>query len=138
MAYLPHTWKIGTISSAEPGTDYVVSSSDRGVALLGIHRLQVNWGKRNKFHLEEVIRVLCVDDPGIGPNPPDAGFDTHGGMGTGRYNGLQDATIEWVFTDAGEPGKEDTATIVIRDGSGGIVLSVSGSLNRGNHQAHKE
>lgn len=102
------------------------------------NNLQVNWGKNNKFHLESLTSASCTDDPAIIPNPPAAGFDTYQGTGTGRYNGVAVATAKWTFTDAGEPGKNDFATILIKDSSGNIVLSVSGNLNGGNQQAHKE
>ncbi|SRR6266508_144267 len=97
------------------------------------NNLQVNWGKGNHFHLEALSSASCSDDPGIAPNPPPAGFDTYRGKGTGRCNGLP-ATVEWTFTDAGEPGKNDTAEIHI---TGGCTLDVSGNLRSGNHQAHK-
>lgn len=100
--------------------------------------MQVNWGDGNRFHLESVASASCSDDPTITPNPPAAGFDTHSGTGTGRFNGVEGATVEWTFTDAGEPGTGDTAKIVIRDGFGMTVLEVSGTLTKGNHQAHKE
>jgi len=101
------------------------------------NRLEVNWGKGNKFHLESLTSASCTDDPGIVPNPPAAGFDTYTGKGGGRYNGAAGATAEWTFTDAGEPGKNDTATITIKDAGSNIVLSVSGKLQNGNQQAHK-
>lgn len=95
-------------------------------------------GEGNKFHLTSVTTAACVDSPAIAPNPPAAGFDTYIGTGTGAYNGVNGATIEWRLTDAGEPGKNDTATIVIKNGAGATVLSVSGKLQNGNHQAHKK
>jgi len=98
----------------------------------GPNNLQVNWGKGNHFHLEVLSSASCSDDPGIGPNPPPAGFDTYRGKGTGRCNGLP-ATAEWAFADAGEPGKNDTAEVHI---TGGCTLGVSGNLRSGNHQAH--
>ncbi len=97
--------------------------------------LQVNWDKGNRFHLESLTAASCTDDPSIGPNPPPAGFDTHSGSGTGRYNGIAGATAEWTFTDAGEPGTGDMARIVIRDATGTVVLEVSGTLRKGNHRA---
>ena len=80
----------------------------------GPNRLEVNWGRGNKFHLEQMTSVRCSDDPGISPGPPVASFDTHRGAGTGRYNG-RPATAEWVFKDAGQPGRLDTATIVVKN-----------------------
>lgn len=98
--------------------------------------LEINWGG-NRFHLEELTFASCVDDPNIDPRPPSAPFDTYRGEGEGRYNGESGATARWEFTDAGEPGTRDRATIVIHDADGNLVLEVSNVLNRGNHQAHR-
>jgi len=100
------------------------------------NNLEVNWDG-NSFHLESLDSARCSDDPAIEPNPPTADFDTYEGAGTGRYNGVSGATAEWTFTDAGEPGGGDTAQISIKDVGGNVVLSVSGNLNKGNHQAHR-
>lgn len=102
------------------------------------NNLEVNWGKGDKFHLESLDTAACSDDPNIDERPPVAGFDTYVGTGTGRYNGESGATIEFTFTDAGEPGKNDDATIKITDAGGNEVLSVSGKLKNGNHQAHPD
>lgn len=104
----------------------------------GPNNLQVNWDKGNRFHLENLSSTLCTDNPNIDERPPVAGFDTYVGSGTGRYNGVPGATATWTFTDAGEPGNNDFAKIVVKDAGGNIVLLLSGNLNRGNHQAHKE
>lgn len=100
------------------------------------NNLQINWNG-NRFHLEFLTLAACTDSPDIVPNPPPAGFDTYVGAGIGRYNGVPGYKAEWKFTDAGEPGENDSARIVIRDPSDNVVLSVSGRLSRGNHQAHK-
>lgn len=100
------------------------------------NNLQINWDKGNKFHLETLTSALCTDDPAIAPTPPNAGFDTYKGTGTGKFNGVPGYTAEWTFTDAGEPGKKDLATIVIKDPANAVVLSVSGLLKVGNQQAH--
>ena len=101
------------------------------------NRLEVNWGRGNNFHLESLTSASCTDDLAIVPNPPAAGFDTYTGEGSGRYNGVAGATAKWVFTDAGEPGRSDNATITIKDAGGNIVLSASANLQNGNQQAHK-
>jgi cysteine-rich repeat protein len=101
----------------------------------GPNNLQVNWGG-NRFHLETVGTAVCSDNPAISPEHPVAGFDTYTGTGTGRYNGDPGATAEWTFTDAGEPGANDTVRLVIKSAGGTTVLTVTGNLDRGNHQAH--
>ena len=108
-------------------------------ASAGPNNLQVNWGQGrdgNRFHLEELTAAVCTDDSAIDPAPPEAGFDTYLGIGTGRWNNQSGATIVWTFTDAGQPGVNDTATIRIWDADGTLVLEVSGTLDKGNHQAH--
>ena len=100
------------------------------------NNLEVNWGKGEKFHLDALSSVVCSDDPRIGPAKPVASFDTMVGLGTGSYNGRSGATVAFTFTDAGEPGRSDTATINIKDAGGRIVLTVSGSVSNGNQQAH--
>ena len=104
------------------------------------NNLQVNWGKGNKFHLENLTSATLSDDPAITPNPPNASFDTYEDTGTGSYNGIP-GSAHWIFTDAGEPGKYDTALIQVWDNPamlGTPALSVSGNLTNGNQQAHAE
>jgi hypothetical protein len=99
--------------------------------------LEINWGSgkgAHNFHLDSITRVQCIDDPAIGPHPPSAGFDTYIGEGAGTCNG-KPATIKFTFSDAGEPGKYDSAEYHI---AGACTLDVAKSLlNKGNHQAHK-
>src|SRR5205823_13968289 len=78
----------------------------------GPSNLEINWGA-NKFHLDVLTDAICLDDPAISPNPPDAPFDTLIGMGTGRFNGVAGYTIAFTFTDAGEPGTRDTAGYLV-------------------------
>jgi len=98
-------------------------------------RLQVNWGKGNKFHLEELTNAVCDDNPDLDEANPDAGFDTYTGAGVGRHNGVSGVTAEWIITDNGEPGKADRFQIIIMDGDDEL-LNVDGNIQRGNHQAH--
>ena len=100
------------------------------------NRLQVNWGKGNKFHLESLTSAACADDPNLDEEQPVAGFDTYKGTGTGRLNGVSGATADWEFTDDGEPGTSDHVRLQIKDVNNVVVLTVSGALDRGNHQAH--
>ena len=107
-------------------------------SILDPNNLQVNWGKGEKFHLESLDMATCSDTQGIDEQPPFAGFDTYWGSGKGRYNGESGASIDFYFTDAGEPGTNDYAHMVIMDAGGNTVLTVSGNLRNGNHQAHEE
>ncbi len=92
------------------------------------------------FHLETLTSAICIDDPAIEPDPPDATFDTFVGEGTGRCKQPdRPCTARWTFTDGGEPGGcvRDTAVIEVMDAAG-IVFSVSGDVDCGNHQAHSQ
>ncbi len=98
--------------------------------------LQVNWGPGNRFHLTELTFAECLDTP-LDERPPTAGFDTFVGEGTGRFNGVAGARIVFTFTDAGEPGVLDVAEMEVFDAGGNLVMTVSNTLDRGNHQAHR-
>jgi len=98
--------------------------------------LEINWGKGNKFKLDSVTTALCTDDPAVDQGHPSATFDTYKGTGTGKLNGVGGYTAEWTFVDAGEPGKNDKAKIVIKDATNAVILTVDGVLNQGNQQAH--
>jgi hypothetical protein len=92
------------------------------------------------FHLETLTSAICMDDPAIEPNPPGADFDTFVGEGTGRCKQPdRPCTARWRFTDGGERGGcvRDTAAIEVRDANG-IVFSISGDVDCGNHQAHSQ
>ena len=107
------------------------------------NNLEVNWPGGERFHLTDLTSAVCTDSPFIDQLPRSAPFDTFKGTGVGRYKNDHGATIEFEFTDAGEPGTSDTASIVIRDSNGNVVLDVPGGpepgyLDRGNIQAHKD
>lgn len=116
------------------------------------NNLEVNWGG-NHFHMTELTFADCwLSDEYPLPNPPKAPVNVVVGIGTGKYNGVDGYNIGFRFTDAGEPGSNDFARIVITEpgvpittamlaGPGpvlitGTVLEVDGNLNKGNHQAH--
>jgi len=80
--------------------------------------------------------AVCIDAANIALLPPPTGFDTYQGTGTGSCNGVPGSSITFTLIDAGEPGKNDTATFNITGCPGGLTLTVSGNLNKGNHQAH--
>ena len=100
------------------------------------NNLEVNWGG-NRFHLEELLSADCFMDPMLPePNMPVAGCNTIIAHGVGRYNGTSGYTIDFKFTDVGEPGKNDFASINVTAPGGTVVLQVSGNLKNGNQQAH--
>jgi len=107
------------------------------------NNLEVNWAKGQRFHLTQLTSAVCTDSPAITQEPPRAPFDTFTAEGTGLLKGVPGATIRFVFVDAGEPGVNDTAMIKIwapgdNPDVDDPVLDVSGFLNKGNIQAHKD
>lgn len=103
------------------------------------NNLEVNWGRGNRFHLEELLTATCTEDPDIVQSPPNhSPFDTFIGTGIGTCNGVSGALISFTFVDGGEPGfRHDSADIEITGCPEGLALSVSGNLKKGNHQAHQ-
>ena len=107
--------------------------------------LQVNdHGTGWSFHLGNVDSAICIDDPAISPNPPDATFDTYVGRGTGICRNVggesRSCTARWTFTDGGEVGGclRDTAIVEVRDENGNELIAISGDVDCGNHQAHSK
>ena len=97
--------------------------------------LEINWAGGNNFHLTQITKVTCLDNPNFQPPPPPGTqADTYIGEGVGTCNKLP-ATIKFILTDAGEPGTQDTAVYHI---TGGCTLDVGPAfLEKGNHQFHK-
>jgi len=102
------------------------------------HNLEVNWAGGNQFHLSSISTVTCYLDPSLpAPAPPQASFNTLVLTGTGTYDGHSGATVSAVFTDAGEPGTNDMAEIVVTY-NGQTVLDVPlAKIATGNQQAHR-
>ena len=103
----------------------------------GPNRLQVNWDGGNRFHLGSLSSIVCTDSADWEEGNPEAGFDTYRGIGTGKLNGVEGASIKFKFGDAGEPGVDDWFEIAIFDNSGTRVVSADTTLLHGNHQAHR-
>lgn len=98
------------------------------------NRLHIGWAGGNHFRLTELVAGYCSGDAAT---KPKARFNTIEGYGLGKLNG-QPATIAFVFTDEGEPGKGvDRAGYTILDAAGGVVIDCEDRLERGNQQAHK-
>ena len=100
--------------------------------------LKVQWDGGNRFDLTSYSSPLTCVDTAADEGQPRAGFDTIIGQGTGVLNGVSGATAKFHFTDAGEPGRNDTATITITDRNGNIVFQLNDAriVEGGNHQAH--
>lgn len=97
------------------------------------------------FHLADLTAAICIDDPALEPNPPDANFDTFVGEGVGTCKNVggesRGCVIRFTFTDGGEIGGcvRDTAIIEVRDFDDNPLISVSdGYVSCGNHQAHSQ
>jgi hypothetical protein len=68
------------------------------------NNLEVNWGRGNNFHLEELLTATCTDDPTIDQRPPGhSPFDTFIGTGIGRCNGESGALISFTFVRRARP-----------------------------------
>jgi len=106
------------------------------------NNFQINW-PGNSFHLLDLTAANCTEDPDIIQAPPASSpSDTFNGSGTGRLKtgGTTDlnATVDFILVDEGEPGGNDTARILVRNGNGDIVLFVENILKKGNFQTHKD
>ncbi len=101
------------------------------------NNLEVNW-PGHQFHMDNLTLGHCGCNPILlPPNPPTAGFNEFVGAGTGKLDGVDGASISFIFTDQGEPGIHDTESMTIMDHSGSAVLSFgTTNLTFGNHQAH--
>jgi hypothetical protein len=91
------------------------------------NNLEINWN-HDRFHLESLASVSCFIT--------SSGVAVIEGTGTGTLNGVSGYTITFTFTDAGEPGRMDFASYLIKDPSGLTVLPASGLLEFGNQQFH--
>jgi hypothetical protein len=123
------------------------------------------------FHMDDQDSAhyiaSCFRDPAVtalgSPHGSGAGqpnkdqFNTICGSGVGSIDGVAGTSVYFKFTDAGEPGKQDTAQILIPGPGSTVMIMQSGSVEngtcslvatgtawklnvsgtiRGNHQAH--
>jgi len=67
-----------------------------------------------------------------------ATLDTVVFKGVGRWNGTDGYAFTATATDAGEPGAgRDTFALTITAPNGTVVVSVSGTITRGNNQSNR-
>jgi hypothetical protein len=106
-------------------------------------------GNGSMFHLDQIVSSYCWFDPAVGnPAPPAAPFNSIFGQGIGRFNGVAGYCADWEFTDAGEPGTNDTIEDLrvwlpttpgdCRDGHFVFGINRAIKLTFGNHQAHTD
>jgi len=102
------------------------------------NNLEVNWAGGNNFHMDTITSVTCFLDPALpNPAPPPAGFNVMILHGTGTFNNQPGASVFAIFTDAGEPGTNDEAQIIVTF-NGSTVLDVPlAKIATGDQQAHR-
>jgi hypothetical protein len=105
------------------------------------NNLEINWGDTrgsHKFKLDSLYATTyCYKDAALDASHPNLNkFNTYVGHGTGSYDGVSGYSIDFIFTDAGEPGKDDTAQYKIFTGNGIVIQTGAYNLEKGNHQAH--
>src|SRR5262245_3514454 len=84
----------------------------------GPNNLEVNWPDHH-FHLENLTLGHCeCNHRLLPPHPPSAGFNEFIGAGTGKLDGVDGASISFIFTDQGEKGTNDTESMTILDTNG--------------------
>jgi hypothetical protein len=114
-------------------------------ASAGRNNLEVVWNG-GRFRLDDLTSAACSQDPAIagpsagrgqGDNRGRPGFNTYQGKGTGRLANVSGASATWTLTDQGEPGRNDTVAIQIKNRNNVVVLNVSGRLTDGNNNMHK-
>ena len=134
----------GSFVCSDPGQQKVTHGfelhclGDPPATLAEPNNLEINFSGGDNFHLTTLTKAVCTDTGLIQQPPKSSNFDTFDGAGTGTFNG-QPAQITFTFTDAGEPGTNDTAMIFIKlTGTGQTVLTCNTApLTFGNHQAHE-
>jgi hypothetical protein len=92
-------------------------------------------GEKHSFQLENSITTSCLYDPNIDPENPTSQYITLSMSGTGKLDRQYNATVSATFTDAGEPGRNDSLSLIITSPEAGVVFTFEGRLQGGNHQA---
>ena len=89
---------------------------------------------RNRFTATSITQVVFSDDPAFKPGRrPRPTVDSVVFSGRGRWNGRPGYSFEVLATDQGEPGRRrDTFSLVVTNGTGAVVVHVSGRLDGGN------
>ena len=94
------------------------------------------WYEEENTDEIELIYTICTDNPKMNQKTTAVLFETFTGEGTGRFNCVEGATINFMLVDQGEPGKSDTGWIQIFYKHEQEVLNVEGCMKYGNLLAH--
>lgn len=100
------------------------------------NQLGVSW-RGGSFNMDWTDNLWCWGDPRFDQQQPRAHFNTVFGMGRGTLGNGERASVQWMLTDGGEPGRNDQITISIKDADGVVIFTTSGALSSGNYQAHE-
>jgi hypothetical protein len=84
-----------------------------------------------------VDTVFFTNDGTFTPGRPVSIVDSVVFSGPASFNGSAGYTYEARATDRGEPGRNDTFGLIVRDAAGVEVLNVGGTLAAGNIQSRK-
>jgi hypothetical protein len=136
---------------------YCITLGGGGTMDLGPNNLEVNWDAGNHWHLEDLTKGGCDDEPRWDPRPPRAPIDVYYGAGYGRLNGVSGAFACWRLVDDGEPGTNDLFGFRVwapgeapnpanaasdpqecpRPDADPVLTFTNLELRVGNHQAHR-
>ena len=94
-------------------------------------------GHADRFVSTRLTDVVFYDLPGVRPGGR-ATMDTVVFKGIGRWNGAAGYAFTVTATDAGEPGPgRDSFALTITAPNGTTVVSLSGTITRGNNQSNR-
>ena len=102
------------------------------------NNIQINGPNKLDWHLDKNSLTNIVCQRTADPAPPVAPINIFNGDATGTLNGVPGSKLTFSFIDRGEPGKNDTFSLVIYNPGGGVAFTTSGQVaaSSGNLQAH--
>ena len=102
------------------------------------NNIQINGPNNLNWHLDKNSLTNVVCQLAENPAPPVAPINIFNGDATGTLNGVSGSTLSFRFVDRGEPGKNDSFSLIIKDKNGNVVFTTNGEVpaSSGNLQAH--
>ncbi len=128
----------GTVRSGTNEVAFAFEVRETG-AERGFIVATIRQGLRIKLLISlRVDSVFFTNNAAFTPGPrPPSGNDSVVFSGPAWVNGDLGYTYEARATDQGEPGKNDTFALIVRNGAGQEVANVSGKLKAGNIQSRR-